>query len=162
MYKACIAVVDASRARLFTFERSSEVGGIKETLREQRDVIDPARRQRAGELFSEARPGLGRSGSLQYGTDDHRDAHIEAMDAQFARTVINELVQLLRASDAHQVIICASPGMLGELRDARVALPADIAIDEVAHDLVKLTPSQLREQLARYGLLPAKPSRPRA
>jgi protein required for attachment to host cells len=162
MYKACIAVVDASRARLFTFERSSEVEGLKEGFHEQRDLIDPARRLRGSELFSESRPGTSRSGNLQYAFDDHRDAHIEHLDAEFARTVVGELADLLQSSHAQRLILCASPNMLGEIRQARTALPRDIEIDEVARNLVKLTPAQLRDQLASYGLLPARPSRPQA
>jgi protein required for attachment to host cells len=52
--------------------------------------------------------------------------------------------------------------MLGELRRAHDALPDDIVIDEVARNLVRLTPPQLRNQLASYGLLPPPPSRRQA
>src|SRR5512143_3490170 len=92
MYRACIAVVDASRARLFTYERSTEVEGLKEELIEERDLVNPARRQRPSELFSESRPGSSRTGGLQYAFDDHREAHVEALDAEFSRLVIDELV----------------------------------------------------------------------
>jgi hypothetical protein len=52
--------------------------------------------------------------------------------------------------------------MLGELRRAHDALADDIVIDEVARNLVRLTPPQLRNQLASYGLLPPPPSRRQA
>jgi protein required for attachment to host cells len=161
MYKACIAVVDATRARLFLFERSNEVDGLKETLDEQRDLIDPARRLRAADLFSDTRPGSSRSGNLQYGFDDHRDEHIERMDVDFARSIVGELAELVQTSHARRLILCASPGMLGKIRRVQATLPTDVVVDEVARNLVKLTPAQLREQLASYGLLPASP-RPQA
>jgi protein required for attachment to host cells len=163
MYRACIAVVDASRARLFTYERSSEVEGLKEHLIEERDLVNPARRLRPSELFSESRPGSSRTGGLQYAFDDHRDAHVDALDAEFSRLVIGELVNLMRAAHPQRVILCASPRMLGELREAGRELPREgAAIDELPRDLVKLTPSQLREHLESHGLLPAKPARGQA
>jgi protein required for attachment to host cells len=160
MDKTCIAVVDASRARLFTFERSNEAEGMKEQLTEERDLIAPARRLRPVDLFSDTRPGSSRTGSLQYGLDDHRDAHIETLDEEFARKVTVELATLLLASHAHKLIVCASPNMLGRLREVQSELPRNLTVEEVARDLVKLTPSQLRDQLADYGLLPARPPRP--
>jgi protein required for attachment to host cells len=155
MYTACIAVVDASRARLFTYERSSEVEGVSEELKEQRDLVNPARRLRPSELFSDSRPGSSRTGGLQYGLDDHRDAHVDELDAEFARAVTGELDELLRSSGAKRLVICASPNMLGELRKASAkSTRAPLTIDEIPRDLVKLTPPQLREQLASYGFLP--------
>ena len=156
MQRTCIAVVDASRARLFTYERSLEAEGLNELLVEERDLINPARRRRPSELFSDSRPGSSRSGSLQYAFDDHREKHIDALDAEFSRSVISEVVALLRAAHANRVILCASPHMLGELREAGRNLPRNIAIAELARDLVKLTPPQLREHLGSQGLLPAR------
>ena len=156
MIRTCIAVVDASRARLFTYERANESGRVMENLVEQRDLINPARRLRPSELFSDSRPGANRIGRLQYGVDDHRDAHLDAMDAEFSRLVVAQLKEQLRATHAKRVIICASPRMLGELRKAESKQPLDIEFEELARDLVKLTPTQLRDHLAAYGLLPAK------
>lgn len=160
MYRACIAVVDASRARLFTYERSSEVDGLEEHLIEQRDLVNPARRLRPVDLFSDSRPGSSRTGSLQYGLDDHRDKHIDALDAEFSRLVIDQLVEVLRAAHAKRVILCASPRMLGELRESGSELSREgVEISELDRDLVKLTVPQLREHLASYGLLPQRAAR---
>lgn len=153
-------MVDASRARLFTYERTAEATGLQEQLTEERDLVNPARRLRPSALFTEAGPGVSRSGSLQYGFDDHRDEHVDEMDAAFSRLVTEELASLLRASPANRVILCASPKMLGELRGVGRALRREVPFDEVPRDLVKLTPPQLRDQLASYGLLPNPPRRP--
>jgi protein required for attachment to host cells len=158
MYRACIALVDASRARLFTFERTAEAEGLKDELIEQRDFVNPARRRRPSQLFSDTRPALGRTGTLQYGTDDHRDAHVEAFDIEFSRLIAGELAALVKSARADRVIICASPRMLGELREAS-KLPRNVVVDEVPRDLVKLTVPRLREQLVSYGLLPVRPNR---
>jgi len=160
MHRTCVVVVDASRARLFTYERVAEPTGLSEQMTEQRDLVNPARRLRASELFSDSRPGSSRTGGLQYAYDDHRDAHVAELDSEFSRAVIGELSALLEDAPAHRLILCASPHMLGALREAgRTLSRRDLAIDEVPRDLVKLTPSQLRDQLADYGLLPARAAR---
>jgi protein required for attachment to host cells len=160
MYRACIAVVDASRARLFTLERNADGGALREELVEQRDLVNPARRLRPAELYSDTRPGMGRTGGVSYAFDDRRGAHIDELDAEFARTVVDELAALIRSARAQRLILCASPRMLGALRDVGRELRRDmLVIDEVPRDLVKLAPAELRDQLASYGLLPQRSAR---
>ena len=154
MFRACIAVVDASRARLFTLERTNEVEGLKEQISEARDLVNPARRLRPGDLFSDSQPAGGRTGPITYGVDDHREAHIGEIDAEFARAITAEVARLLSSTGAQRLILCASPKMLGALRAAGRLTQEGLRIDEVSRDLVKLTAAQLREQLASYGLLP--------
>ncbi len=160
MYRTCIAVVDASRARLFTYERSSEAEGIEETFVEQRDFVHPARRLTAAEQLSDS-PGSSRMGGNHFGFDDHREARIDALDAEFARMVNREIAQLVLAMPAIKLILCASPRMLGHLRDSRSELPRDLSIEELARDLVKLTPTELRDHLASRGLVPVRTVHPR-
>ncbi|HEU4734732.1 MAG TPA: host attachment protein [Kofleriaceae bacterium] len=160
MYRACIAIIDASRARLFTFERIAGVDAPEEQLTEQRDLVNPARRLRPSELFSDSRPGSSRTGDNQFGFDDHRDAHIDQLDIEFARDVVSEIEELLRSSGARRLIVCASPRMLGTLREVGRDLRRDgLVIDELPRDLVKLTPPQVRERLTSYSLLPPPPPR---
>jgi protein required for attachment to host cells len=160
MYRTCIAVVDASRARLFTLDRTSDLEGVHEQLVERNDLVNLARRQRPSELFSDSRPGTNRTGNLGYTFDDHRDAHVRELDTEFSRRVDAELAELVRSEKPQQVILCASPRMLGALRDAgNDWRRGPVTIDEIPRDLVKLTPPQLREQLENYGLLPAPPAR---
>lgn len=157
MKRTCIAVVDATRARLFTFEQRFELEGAREHLIEHVDLVSPERRLRPSEVFADTRPGSSRTGGLQYTYDDHRAAHLDETDAAFARFVAGELTSLLEASGASRLILCASPNMLGRLREVvRVEIP----VDELAHDYVKLTPAQLRDHLERHGLLPPKGPRP--
>ena len=157
MYKAIIAVLDATRARLFVFTRSSHASGIDEQLVEQSDMVNPARRLRPSELFSDSRPSLGRVGSRQFAVDDHRDAHIDQYDQSFAAAVAAELIRLADANVPDRIVLCASPRMLGILRSltARLHRPGRF-IDELPRDIVKLTVSQLREYLESYGLLPPR------
>jgi hypothetical protein len=49
--------------------------------------------------------------------------------------------------------------MLGELRTAAERLAPELELDTLPRDLVKLSPLQLRNHLAQYGLLPLPPRR---
>jgi protein required for attachment to host cells len=159
MYRACIAIVDASRARLFQFERTSTPEGLRDQLDEVCDLVNPARRLRPSELFSESGPNGGHSAGHGFTFDDHRDDHMAKLDAEFAGSIAVELTRL--ATGVDRLVICASPRMLGQLRDVTRSLHRPgLILEELPRDLVKLTPPQLREQLASYGLLPATLPRP--
>jgi protein required for attachment to host cells len=140
-----IAVVDATRARLFRYERTFDAVGSHENIVEEVDLVDPARRLRPSELFSDT-PGTNRSGGRQYGVGDHRDEHMKAFDAKFAKTVAAEIA---RVRGANRLVLCASPNMMGALRAAGVN-----GDGELVRDLVKLTRSELRDELGKHGLLP--------
>ncbi len=159
MSRTCIAVVDATRARLFTFDRSDEPGGVREALAERADLVNPARRRTPSELFSDTRTNTSRTGGKYYGLDDHRDAHVDELDTEFAREVSDAIAQLVRDSGATHVILCASPRMLGMLRATELQHDG-IAIDELARDYAKLSPPELRDVLTERGLLPEPPPRP--
>jgi protein required for attachment to host cells len=160
MQRTCIAVVDATRARLFTLERSSEVDGVHEELTERTDLVNPSRRQTPSHLFSESHSGTNvAGGGRHYSFDDHREAHLDAMDAEFGREIVAAIERTVRELDAHRLILCASPRMLGELR-ALGLRHEGLVIDELPRDYVKFTPPQIREQLVEHGLLPRSPPRP--
>jgi protein required for attachment to host cells len=158
MTRTCIALVDATRARLFTFERTTDPGGDHDDFTEHADLVNPARRMRASDLFSDSRPGSNRTGPLQYAFDDHREAHLDNMDAEFARAVVGEIRRVMRVNAARRLVVCATPRMLGQLRAAELRHDG-FAVDELPRDLVKLTAPELRDQLASYGLLPPKTAR---
>jgi protein required for attachment to host cells len=159
MQRTCIAVVDAARARLFTLDRFSDPVGVHENLSERIDLVNPARRLTPAQLFSDSRSGLGRSGGLQYGIDDHRDAHIDAIDAAFAREIADAIKRLVRDTGAGRLIVVASPRMLGALRTADLRRRG-VVIDELGRNYSRLTPAQIHDQLVERGLLPTRPARP--
>lgn len=160
MQRTSIAVVDATRARLFTYERSAEPEGVREQLTEQTDLVNPARRRTGAELFSDSGKTAGRAGDHGFGFDDHRAAHIDQMDAEFARAVIAEIERAIRTPGSQRLVLCASPRMLGTLRELGAALARDgLVIDELPRDLVKLTMPEVRDHLASYGLLPPRAAR---
>jgi protein required for attachment to host cells len=155
MYRVCIALVDATRARLFTFERVADEADVREELVERADFANPQRRKRPSEPFADARPGSNHSGQLQHAFEDHRDHHLSQIDEKFARTAMAGLRELIDEHPTQRVIICASPRMLGRLRAAAPGLlPDDIARDEIPRDLVKLSPAELRAELVSQNRLP--------
>ncbi|MBL9017658.1 MAG: host attachment protein [Myxococcales bacterium] len=156
MQRTCIAVVDAAHARLFLFDRSAEATGLHEELVETTDLVNPARRLTQGEQLTESRPGSGRVGTRGFAYDDHRGARTDELDRAFAKSIAQELQRLTVSPQVQRLILCASPRMLGELRQAaRTFERGGLEVAEVARDLVKLTPPELRERLGEYGLLPA-------
>ena len=152
--RTCVALVDATRARLFIYQPAHR--GEREEFSERADLVNPARRSRPSELFSDSRPGSSRSGRLQFAFDDHRAKHLDAFDAEFARQIGHSLGELMRATDAKRLVLFASPHMLGALRGELRALPDGVAIQDSPRDLVKLSPTALRERLAHEGTLPPR------
>jgi len=156
----CIAIVDASRARLFVHTRSVDPSGTNDAFIEHADLVDPARRLAGTELFSDTRTNSGvAANGHHYGIDDHRAAHIDQLDTEFAREIVAKLEALVTETSCHRVVLCASPHMLGTLRDLLGVLRELAPIDELARDFVKLTPPELRVQLAAHGLLARVPDR---
>jgi len=159
MKRICLVVADAARARIYTYERSQEPEGLHEELREERDLVDPARRKRASELFSDS-SGVNHSGPAGNAFDDHRQAHLDRFDANFAREITAELEAIARDQRCRELIVIASTRMLGELRATLEPLRRTLAIKELDRDFTKLTTAELRERLTKLDLLPSPPPRP--
>ena len=161
MKRACIAIVDAAHARLYTYDDRDP--DPTHQLREVKDLVNPGRRLRPSEMFSETRPSMGQapgrntSGEPGSAKDDHRDDHIEMMDQKFAKEIIGEINQIITTERYGHLIVVASPKMLGELRKANGVLDRPgVTIDEIARDLTKLTSSQLHDHLAQLNLIPPR------
>lgn len=164
MYRAFIALVDASRARLFELVRRNDDGVLRETFVELVDLVNPAGRLRASEQFSDTRarnaPPARLASRPQQGYDDHREAHIDQFEAKFAVQVAHEIDRLLRERATERLIVCAPPRMLGMLHGPLHQLHREgLVIEQVGRDLGKLATLELRVRLAEYGLLPPRPSR---
>ena len=163
MPRIIIVVADAVRARFYTFEPEETLdGAYGGHVVEQTVLVNPERRLKS-ELFTESRPPLGHSspsfaGAGQgFAVDDHREAHVREIDQRFA----NDIVKMLDAQiDQHPVgraIVAAGPHMLGMLRQAlRGIRHHDVAIDDLALDLTRETPSRLHDHLARMAFVPPR------
>jgi len=124
MKRACIAIVDATRARIYTYEETSDDGGARVppagALHEATDLFDPGRR--GHDLFSTTKPGVKRMASGGGSTDDHREAHLAELDRRFARQIIDEIDRIAREQGLERVVVVAGPAMQGVLRSAGDAL----------------------------------------
>lgn len=157
MTTTCIVTADASRARLFTFEEPVGDDDRSLELCERMDLIDPARRRRPSELFSESRPGLDRAPSGRgFAVDDHREGNRKHMDREFAAEIASALDGLARARGCSRLILAASPRMLGLLREIEPLAGRAVEVCEIDRDLVHLTGAQLHDYLADRGLLPRR------
>ena len=159
MERICIVLADAARARLYTFEEHDGSPGQQvQVLDERVDLVNPPRRHRPSELFSESRPGSDRAPSGRaFANDDHREAHLRELDRRFAASIVDETARLARGHGATRVIVAASPHLLGQLRLAAGPLRrAHLTLDELNRDLTSFTPSQMHDYLADCGLLPAR------
>ena len=163
MKRACIAIVDAARARLYTYQEDAQPG---QELREVQDLVNAGRRMKQGDMFSETRPALGASGhggpaqtgiSGGPGKDDHRDDHVAMMDTKFAKEIVDELEQIVAREAYGRLILIAAPKMLGELRKANGTLKRNgMVVDEIPRDLANLTSTQLHDHLASLALIPGR------
>jgi protein required for attachment to host cells len=157
MHRIAIVIADASRARIFTFEPGALANGAS-PLHEHADLVDPERRLRPSQIHSDTRPGTAHAPfGPSCAVDDHRAAHAHEVDRRFAGAIASELDGVLADHPAREVVIVASPNMLGLLREDTATLPQrGFEVHELALDLTHETPSQLHDHLAERGLLPAR------
>lgn len=150
MPRIIIVVADAVRARFYTFEDGHVL--------EQSVLLNPERRLKASELFTESRPPLGHSSyGPQFTVDDHREQHVREMDQRFAAEIVKRLDSELDAHPAGRVVVAAGPHMLGVLRAAlRNLRHREPEVDDLALDLTRETPTQLHDHLARMGFVPPR------
>jgi hypothetical protein len=136
MDRVCIALVDATRARFFTFDR-----GINEDLGSEPLGEPSALIRHLGELDPRP-PPLGK---------------LDRHDVEFARMAMAAFRELIDEHGAQRAIVCANGPMLGKLRAAAPGiLPDLLPIDALACDFSKLPSAEVRAKLAEQGLLPAR------
>lgn len=153
MKRACIAIVDAAHARIYTYK---QVEQAEPTLHEELDLVNAGRQ--AHDKFSTTKPGNRWQEGGRGSTDDHRNDNIAMRDEKFAKTVIDAVVKIVREQAFAHVIVVASPKMLGQLRMADGVLrKMDIVLDEVAQDLAWLSSPQVHDHLAQLKLIDPRP-----
>jgi protein required for attachment to host cells len=155
MKRICLLVADAARARIFTYEQLEEPDGPHELLREECDLVDPARRKRPSELFSD-QAGGNHTGHRGYAFDDHRQAHIDRLDVDFAKQIAGEVERIMHDDGYRALVVIASSRMLGELRSSFENLSRTITVTELERDFTKLRTDELRARLGELNLLPPR------
>lgn len=170
MTRACIVTIDAARARIFLYNGQAKPGY---ELVEYKDFVNPGRRLKTGEMFSEVRPSPVQNSGMRRGVsggdrntfgepgsayDDHRDAHVDMMDTKFTKDVFETLDVVLREKQVAHLIVCAAPRMMGVVRAEGngVLKRAELKVDEIVSNLSTLTEAALHDHLAQLGFIPPR------
>ncbi len=170
MTRACIVTIDAARARIFLYNGQAKPGY---ELVEYKDLVNPGRRLKTGDMFSEERPSLAQHGGMRRGVrggdrstfgepgaayDDHRDAHVDMMDRQFTKEALETLEVVLREKQVVHLIVCAAPRMMGVVRAEGngVLKRPELKVDEIVSNLSTLTEAALHDHLAQLGFIPPR------
>ncbi|GEM_PF-2101183 len=151
MKRACIAIVDAARARLYSYRDVDDSQELVELV----DLVSPGRRGKDSDLFSDAASRAQPSGGAFHGSiDDHRNAHRDEMDSKFAAQVAHEIERLAKERGLGHVIFVTPARMLGVVRPhLEVMRKHGLLVDELERDLSQLTAPQLQEHLARLDVI---------
>jgi protein required for attachment to host cells len=151
MTQTCIVVLDAARARLFSYqpEGGSEPG--RPGLSELSELVNEGRREHG--KFSDTKPGNRWQEGGRGSTDDHRDAQIADHDEKFVKRVLGEVAQQVQDQGFAEVILIAGPKLLGVVRSLGRVAPRGVAVVEIAQDLSWMTPPQLHDHLADKDLI---------
>ena len=132
-------------------------------LTEVADIARPDGRARDRDLHSESRPpqraDVFAGPSSRHGVSDHREDRRRESTREFADSVVEAASRVWRSLPSCEIVVTASPTMLGLLRPAlgrRTGGPAAPPVRELGRDLSKLAPAALHDALADQGLLPAR------
>lgn len=157
MLQSVVAVIDGTKARLFTLE-PAEIPQYQSgpNLIEREYLTNQERQGKA--LWAETKTGRNRGSSGQaHNYDDHRDNHLEEFERSFAKEIVSKINDLMQSSQSQQLILVAEPHILGLLRESLSPhLPKGLKLQELAKDLCKLKPAELHEYLAQRELLPIR------
>jgi protein required for attachment to host cells len=155
MKRACIAIVDAARARIYTYDPAESNGvhaASDRTLHEEVDLVNPGRR--GHDLFSTTKPGVKRIVPGGGSTDDHREAHFDQLERNFARQIVDEVDRISRERGFTRVILVTPPKMLGELRKVdRTLQRPEMTVEYLERDLARLTSPQIHDHLAELRMI---------
>ncbi|MBV8758639.1 MAG: host attachment protein [Deltaproteobacteria bacterium] len=155
--RACIAIIDSTRARICEYDERNAAG---HELHEIFDMLNPGRRHIA-EVFEDTesgeRIGGGNSagvGTHQQATDDHRQQFVNTRDEKFAREVVAQIDRIVREGAFPHLVLIASPHMLGEIRKHAAVLERDgLKLDEYDRDLGGMNDAQVHDHLAHAGIV---------
>jgi protein required for attachment to host cells len=155
MKRACIAFVDATRARICEYDERNAAG---HEMNELADLVNPGRRHISAVFEDETAGNRSGGGGMQStATDDHRQGFVEQRDQKFAREVIGEIERLVAEKQFTHIVIVAGPKLLGDLRKYDAPLRRDgLHLDEVDSDIAQRSNAQLHDHLAQLGIIPPR------
>jgi protein required for attachment to host cells len=159
----CVIVADSVRARVLLLDDARVAAGpATSELVEVAEMTNPT--LRAHDVDVVADTGTGHRGRTQAplplnGPPDHRDHRRRDHERRFAARIADEAAGKWRRYAACELVVVASPVMLGLLRpaiDRLIRAKDQIAVRELAGDLTNLTGSRIHDLLAADKLLPER------
>ena len=158
MNRFLLAVIDGTKARFLTLE-PADLAEPKSRphLMEQNCLLNPAKELQGQELWASAKAGCNRGiAGRAHSYNERRKNHMIEFERRFSQTVTTQILHLIEAHQAQQLLLIVEPQFLGLIRDILVpVLPKTITINELAKNLCHLKPHELHEYLASKELLPA-------
>ncbi len=114
------------------------------------ELEHPESRMKDTELYSD-QPGraFDRGGQGRHAMENEVDAKKEE-SIRFARALCEKLRQAANDKAFDKLYIVAAPAFLGELRDCMDAHVKSLVAGEVAKDVVKQSPEEIREKLPDF------------
>jgi protein required for attachment to host cells len=154
----CVVVADGERARLFTLEAVSKPGvGGGPDLIEQSDLVNPESGHGVRAAPAKSGRDTGRGSGPQHGYVDHRSQHEDEFLRRFSKLVVDAALRMCRERRAGHLVLVAGTRMLGFLRnELQVPAGEQLAVNEVAKDLARLSVHEIHEHLSGNGTLPRR------
>jgi protein required for attachment to host cells len=157
MNQYCVVVANGSKARFFTLE-DPEKPELESgpNLVKHKDLISDEQKMLNEGLWSETKSGGNRGhGGQSHGYDDHRSQHEDDIERRFANSIADECKRISHNKRTN-VVLVSQKRMLGHLRNAIDSRVHGIHTEELAKDLIKLSPMDLHKHLAREKLIPER------
>lgn len=141
-----VLVANGERARCF--ERRTEDHALIELADFVHPQSHPSSTTDAGDVSGDAGKGHGRTGHAGTQFEPHTEAHAKER-GNFATQLANYLNQGVNDHQCNQLVLMASPALLGELKP-RLSVAAAKALQiTVASDLTRYTGSDLKERVSQ-------------
>jgi protein required for attachment to host cells len=138
----------------------ASIGPATAALVEVADLTNPMLRARDVEAVSDTRTNQrGGARTPLRATSDHRDHRRRDLERRFAASAAAHAADVWRRYAPCELIVVASPVMLGLLRpaiDRQIRSKDQIVIRELARDLTKLSAPMLHDLLSEAALLPER------
>ena len=160
MSKFLVATINGAMARFFTLESatSPEYEPADVRLVEHESMTSSEGELPGKALWANIQSGRNRGANGKaHRYDDHRQSHKIEFERRFAKSIANQLTQLAEAHHVRQLIVIASPQILGLMREVFTPLlPKQLKMNELARDLCHFKPHELHDYLAKTGQLPVR------
>ena len=143
MGRIWVVVADAGRARIFAADKP--VGDLAEL----EALSNPEARLHEGELVSDRGGRVSAAGGAAHGYGQ-ADAAKNGRVARFAAEVAQHIEAARQRHAFEKIYIIAAPAFLGLLRKQRSDALAALVAQEVASDLTRRSPPEIRQHLPQY------------